>query len=44
MNAAKSRFVFMSVVVKGAVKRCRWKFAQSQQSWLELGLCLSHRF
>ena len=41
MNAAKSRFVFMAVVVSGAVKRCRWKSAQSRQSRLELGLRLS---
>jgi hypothetical protein len=34
----------MTVVVSGAVKRCRWKFAQSQQSRIELGLCLNDRF
>jgi hypothetical protein len=37
MNAAKSRFLFMTVVVSGAAKRCRWKFAQSQQSRLNFG-------
>jgi hypothetical protein len=41
MNAATSRFLFMTVVVSGAVKRCRWKFAQSQQSRLELGVRLN---
>ena len=41
MNAAKSRFVFMTVVVSGAVKHCRWKFAQSHQRRMDLGLDFS---